>query len=220
MQRTSKGFTLLELLSVTALIGVLAAVLLPALARAREAARRASCLSNLSQIGIAMHMFAQEHDGQLPWSGGGGNADALMDFAQEYIGGGHGVFICPSDTLHDEVGGDGSAPRTNADLGTTGSYRTSYEYFGAYTLEPIVVPPWPQPIPKVPVMWDIMVGGTQVMHFNHLPGGANVLWLDASVTFMRSEACAAMNLPYRPTGIVFEDPPTRMPEPDWEDDMW
>jgi prepilin-type N-terminal cleavage/methylation domain-containing protein/prepilin-type processing-associated H-X9-DG protein len=61
-----KAFTLIELLVVIAIISILAAILFPVFARARENARRTSCLSNLKQQGLAVMMYTQDYDEQLP----------------------------------------------------------------------------------------------------------------------------------------------------------
>jgi prepilin-type N-terminal cleavage/methylation domain-containing protein/prepilin-type processing-associated H-X9-DG protein len=61
-----RGFTLIELLVVIAIIAILAAILFPVFARAREAARKATCLSNLKQIALACLMYAQDYDEVLP----------------------------------------------------------------------------------------------------------------------------------------------------------
>ena len=63
---SQRGFTLIELLVVIAIIAILAAILFPAFARARENARRASCQSNLKQIGLGIMQYTQDYDETYP----------------------------------------------------------------------------------------------------------------------------------------------------------
>src|SRR2546422_8211142 len=69
MPRTRKrAFTLIELLVVIAIIAILAAILFPVFAQAREKARMATCLSNAKQIGLALQMYTQDYDETLLWN--------------------------------------------------------------------------------------------------------------------------------------------------------
>jgi prepilin-type N-terminal cleavage/methylation domain-containing protein/prepilin-type processing-associated H-X9-DG protein len=69
MRKRKSAFTLIELLVVIAIIAILAAILFPVFAQAREAARKASCQSNLKQISLALGMYQQDYDGSMPASG-------------------------------------------------------------------------------------------------------------------------------------------------------
>ena len=97
-----RGFTLIELLVVIAIIAILAAILFPAFARARENARRASCQSNMKQLGLGMLQYTQDYDERLPI----GQASIVADNFRGRTWGGQvfpyvksiQVYVCPSDT--------------------------------------------------------------------------------------------------------------------------
>lgn len=106
----ASGFTLIELLVVIAIIAILAAILFPVFAKVRENARRASCASNLNQIGIAGMQYTQDNDEGLFYAYGTGAGD-WVDLINPYLknltekgGGSQGVsqsgnvFHCPDAT--------------------------------------------------------------------------------------------------------------------------
>lgn len=126
-----RGFTLIELLVVIAIIAILAAILFPVFARAREAARTSSCLSNTKQIGSATMMYSQDYDEIFPWMWQGGasavhvpegetassNYYTWAEFIYPYVKN-KGVFQCPS------------FKRTQAQMPYT-TFPFSYNYNGA-----------------------------------------------------------------------------------------
>ncbi len=93
----SKGFTLIELLVVIAIIAILAAILFPVFARARENARRASCMSNEKQMALAVIQYTQDYDEKLlpSWNARTSSADLWMNIIQPYVKSTQ-IFFCPS----------------------------------------------------------------------------------------------------------------------------
>ncbi len=109
--RRKLGFTLIELLVVIAIIAILAAILFPVFARAREAARKTTCVSNLGQLGKGLTMYVQDYDELYPisnqeadrmprqqphiWQNSAGRYPHLADVVAPYVKN-EGLFKCPT----------------------------------------------------------------------------------------------------------------------------
>ncbi len=97
-----QAFTLLELLVVVAVIGVLAGLLVPALARAKDRAKSIQCLSGMRQLGLGLLMYADaDPGGRLPPDPQGDNAPAWVNALVPVLGSVDGIRICPADAFRE-----------------------------------------------------------------------------------------------------------------------
>lgn len=138
MKKALKAFTLIELLVVVAIIAILAGMLLPALNRARSEAKKAACIQNLKNIGLAWQMYTGDYDDWYPWVPDCGTSQAehpsgdmfWYEVLTPYTEG-TDVFMCPGVTRHDS-GNIGRA------CGFTFS-RPTYSYLCDYGANPWIL---------------------------------------------------------------------------------
>jgi prepilin-type N-terminal cleavage/methylation domain-containing protein len=178
IHKKAKGFTLIELLVVVAIIAILAAILLPALGRAREMARRSVCMSNLRQIGTAMHMYATAWRETMPTNTAAGTAPTIvaMRLLEPHMGDVPDVFMCPSRTPSPRAGSMGAI--------ASGNISYVYGFLSAPAATGVVPRPFTLGDPFAnPLMrdsgtaWAPTAAGT----VNHAADGGNVLFLGAHV---------------------------------------
>jgi prepilin-type processing-associated H-X9-DG protein len=162
------------LLVVIAIIAILAAILFPVFARARENARRASCQSNLKQIGLGVMQYTQDYDELLPrhfYAGNGTDTDPKwVDVIQPYVKSTQ-LFTCPSDSQGNRDYVFPPANRVTPNNDKTGSYGWNNAYWDGNSGVPGVVA---SGLGNGPALSSVDAPATTIMAGDFQNGGGNV----------------------------------------------
>jgi prepilin-type N-terminal cleavage/methylation domain-containing protein len=174
---SAPGFTLIELLVVIAIIAILAAMLLPALARAKEKAHRIACFNNCRQIMICAHMYSENWPDWFYWTSNIGGDEAPQSYYRAGLIKNLKTFVCPStrNQVRDIPDRTGKIPDLDNTchgdrISRVFQYGHSYEFFGYFQLDPttdpdrrVGLPDFPNPgyVRKSPK--TVMTGPTRIV---------------------------------------------------------
>jgi len=213
------AFTLIELLVVFAIISILAAILFPVFSRARESARRANCMSNMKQIGLAEMMYAQDYDEKIATTSTTDSThvririwDRLITYTKNKQ-----VFTCPSANITRTRGIYGKNVETGATVSWYTDYGFNYSYLVTGTSDNysgVSLASMQNPSQTIyladssaptletlepPSRYYRAFGGKGYLDERHM-GGLNVLWADGHVKWQKLSSISgpgscASNLP-------------------------